>query len=158
MGLRLLAAAGFVVATAALAAEVAPASVGAGVGADPVALTQPALPGHRYRLPTLYVVNTGSVRTRYVPRIRRVPPFTNAARVPPSWVHFARGSVTLNPGEATMIALRLHVPRHARRGRYASDVLVTSAGSRSDGLTVGAGAAAALTFTVAARHPRAHRH
>lgn len=105
----------------------------------------------------LYIVNTGSVRTRYVPRVRRIPPFTSARRVPPSWVRFGRRSVTLDPGKSTLVAIRLRVPIHARLGRYASDVLVTSAGGRNDGLTIGAGAATALTFTVATRRPRHRR-
>jgi hypothetical protein len=134
--------------TALLLVDGAGASIGTGVGAAPIELDRPAVPGHRYALTPLYIRNTGTVRTRYVAQVRRVPPFTTARAVPRRRVRFAHRSVVLDPGAATTVALRLAVPRAARRGRYASDILVTSRGPGSGPVQIGAGAATALRFTV----------
>jgi hypothetical protein len=124
------------------------ASIGTGVGAAPIELDRPAVAGHRYTLMPLYIRNTGTVRTRYVAQVRRVPPFTTARAVPRRWVRFAHRSVVLAAGEATTIALRLVVPSDARRGRYASDILVTTRGPDTGPVQIGTGAATALKFTV----------
>ncbi len=58
----------------ALACPGAGASIGAGVGAAPLIVRGDAHPGDSYRAPDLYVVNTGSKRSAYTIRVKRMVP------------------------------------------------------------------------------------
>jgi hypothetical protein len=127
----------------------AAADVGAGVGASPIALASIAQPGDAYRLPALYVVNTGTVASSYSVRVQRLAP--HAGRdVPAAWVHFERNDFTLEPKAWASVPITLVVPAAAARGNYGSDLLVGTTAPRrpGGGAVLGAQAATKLMFRV----------
>lgn len=143
-----------------LAAGAVPAlaSVGTGVQSGPVVLAKAAKPGRTYKLPGVYVTNTGTLRTRYRFSIQRLPPKDPRKRTAPArWVAFRHRSMVLDPGQGKVMPMTLKVPKGARAAKYASDVVVTSVprGSAFGGTSVGVASATALEFTVAAAKRKA---
>jgi hypothetical protein len=126
----------------------AAASVGTGVGASPIILAQRALPGHAYRLPGLYVLNTGTVASRYHVRVQRLTP-GGQNTLPGRWVTLAQNDFLLRPRHSTMVAFTIRVPNHALAGPYLSDLVASTVSARHPGSTaVGAAAATKLGLTV----------
>jgi hypothetical protein len=125
------------------------ASVGAGVGASPIVLTSVARPGHTYRLPSLYVINTGTVASVYRVRVDRLTPGPELA-VPPDWIHFDLNDFLLEPRQTASVPITLNVPANAAPGSYVSDLVAGTVPERAPGSTtaVGAQAATKLMFHV----------
>ena len=61
------------------------ASVGTGVGASPIVLSELAQPGHSYTLPQLYVFNTGTEASQYRVHVSRLEEGAQHD-VPSGWV------------------------------------------------------------------------
>jgi hypothetical protein len=133
---------------AGLAPRIASASIGTGVGADPLVLAGTAVPGHSYELPRLYLVNTGTETSRYALAVTRID--HGAQRdVPAGWVVLPAAPVTLGAKNTTYVPLTLRVPADAPLGDYMTDVVAgTMAHAGGAGAAVGAKAAAQLLFTV----------
>jgi hypothetical protein len=126
----------------------ASASVGAGVGASPITLRVPAQPGQHYHLPGLYVVNTGSKASVYDIDVEELAP-GQGRPVPPSWIHFATNHFQLAPNGAASVPITLDVPPGASGGRYASDLVASTAAPRDNaGAVAGVRAATQLVFSV----------
>jgi hypothetical protein len=124
------------------------ASVGTGVGANPITLADPAQPGHSYALPRLYVVNTGTETSRYSVRVVRIEQGRQHA-VPSSWVAVPGDALVLDPKAAVFVPLTLNVPAGAAGGDYMSDLVAgTVAPGATSGASLGAQAATRLLFTV----------
>jgi hypothetical protein len=118
------------------------------VGASPITLPQTALPGHAYKLPGLYVLNTGTVTSRYHVRVQRLSP-GRAQTLPASWVTFAANDFTLPPHYHATVRFTITVPRNAAAGHYLSDLVAsTSSLRRSGGTSLGAAAATKLGVSV----------
>jgi hypothetical protein len=135
---------------AVLSASAAQASIGVGVQADPVRLTAPAHPGASYKLPSLYVVNTGSEPESVTVTVKHLSQGPGQT-IPGSWVHATVPSGQLQPKQQVLIPLELNTPGDARTGGYRSDIVVTGTdGSTSQGQGVQFGAAAStdLEFTI----------
>jgi len=128
-------------------ASTADASLGTGVGANPLVLSQPAQPGRSYALPALYVVNTGTQRSDYAVRVLRLQRGSQHD-VPSAWVHVARPVVGLDAGKSTSVPLTLSVPSGAAPGAYMSDVVAGTVTAGHTGAELGAQAATQLLFTV----------
>jgi hypothetical protein len=123
-------------------------SVGTGVGASPILLAQRALPGHAYKLPGLYVLNTGTVASRYHVRLERLSS-GHQKTLPAAWVRFARNDFLLRPHHSATIAFTIHLPGNAPAGPYLSDLVASTTSARHPGATaVGAAAATNLGLTV----------
>jgi hypothetical protein len=121
---------------------------GAGVGANPIVLSAVATAGNAYQLPSLYVVNTGTVPSHYRLKVEQLAPRRGRA-VPASWISFDRNDFLLTPKESTSVKLTLTVPADAAAGKYVSDVVAgTEAGTRVSGAVAAAQAATKLMFTV----------
>ncbi len=140
------------VSAAALALLAVPAaahgSIGAGVGTHPLQLSSQAEPGHRYRLPSLYVVNTGSQGSDYLVRVERLGD-KPGRDVPAAWIRFARTRVRLAPNKSALIPVILVVPSGAAHGSYRSNVVVgTSTPRLARGAALGAAAATEVIFRV----------
>jgi hypothetical protein len=121
---------------------------GAGVGANPIVLAEVASAGNTYQLPSLYVVNTGTVPSHYRVKVEQFAP-RRGLFVPPSWITFDRNGFLLMPKESTSVKLTLAVPSDAATGKYVSDVVAgTEAATRFSGAVAGAQAATKLMFTV----------
>ena len=134
----------------ALAPAAAGADIGTGVGASPITLDRPAVAGQAYTLPSLYVVNTGSEASYYAVRVERLSK-GSASPVPSGWIAFGKNDFPLAPKAFTQVPLRLAVPANAAIGSYLTNLVVTTvAPGQKGGVALGAGAAATLTFSVAA--------
>jgi hypothetical protein len=128
--------------------------IGAGVGANPIVLSDPARAGSVYALPSLYVVNTGSITATYRITLQRLP-HQRGLDVPKSWVQIAPTEVRLAPGRSILVGLKLSVPKQATNGRYGSGLVATAVlGEAGKSVATGAAAATDLRFTVMGRlHP-----
>jgi hypothetical protein len=127
---------------------IASASVGTGVGASPIVLPQRALPGHAYKLPGLYVLNTGTVASRYQVRVERLTP-GGQKTLPAGWVTLAQNDFLLLPRHSATVAFTIRVPNSAAAGAYLSDLVASTTSARRPGATaVGAAAATKLGMTV----------
>jgi len=125
----------------------ASADIGVGVGANPITLAIQALPGHRYDLPPLYVVNTGNERSLLEVNVQ--PPHVAGDQpVPPSWVAFGRNSFSLEAKASATIPLSLSVPADASGGPYRADLVVHVGQPNAAGAALGVGAIANLSFSV----------
>jgi hypothetical protein len=138
-----------------------PASVGVGIGAEPVCLGTVAQPGHSYPLGNVYVVNTGSGGESVT--LRAEAPFNGlkGQHFPPSWVSAAypellgvigQDHLSLTAGGSAYVPLTLAVPAGARPGGYAADLVAGTVSAPSPGgggqAVFGAGAETNLEFTV----------
>jgi hypothetical protein len=123
-------------------------SIGTGVGATPLQLQVAAKPGHRYRFPSLYVVNTGSQTSEYAVRVQQLG--TRPGKdVPASWLRLGRTRLRLRPHKSAVIPVRLLLPRNVPGGHYRTDLVVgTSTRRPGHGAALGAAAADELSFTV----------
>lgn len=127
---------------------IADASVGTGIGVNPIRLASRAEPGNSYRLPSLYVVNTGTQAADYLVKVKRLKQGPGRD-VPPAWVRFAHTRLRLQPRKTAIIPVRLIVPKQAAHGDYRSNVVVsTYTPRRSGGASLGAAAADELSFTI----------
>jgi hypothetical protein len=125
------------------------ATVGTGVGASPITLAEPAQPGHSYRLPALYVINTGTESSYYMVRVQAIGQSQGKA-VPASWIQFGRNHFQLQPKQALAVPITLAVPGNATTGTYRSYLAAgTVPASPTSGVAFGAAAATRLEFTVA---------
>jgi hypothetical protein len=125
-------------------------SVGAGIQVGPVRLAHVALPGHAYRLPAVWVANTGSGTETITARLDALPSSGHTRRriIPPSWVH-ATSPIRLAPSAGGWLHLILKVPSGARPGWYYSDIAAEEqAGPAAGGLSFGGGGATLLFLRV----------
>jgi hypothetical protein len=141
-----------VLGSAVLAAPLrAGASVGTGVGADPIVLAETAHAGQSYTLPALYLVNTGTETSQYAVRVLRLDQ-GKQRNVPASWIVVPTRPISLAPKAATNVPLTLDVPADAAAGDYMTDVVAgtVAAAGGSAGASVGTQAATQLHFSVGA--------
>jgi hypothetical protein len=143
----------------------APASVGVGIGGNPVCLGVVAQPSHSYSLGNVYVTDTGSGSEAV--SLHAETPFNGlkGLHFPESWVTFGypkllgiigQSSVNLNPGTgpgtAADVPATLNVAPDAKPGEYAADLVAGTVASPSPGgggqAVFGAGAETNLLFTV----------
>jgi hypothetical protein len=132
-------------------APAANASVGVGIQANPVLLTGSAHPGGSYRLPPLYVVNTGSQAETLSLRVERLQAQAKGAdAVPRSWIQNSwSASSSISASQSVNIPLELVVPANARPGDYSSDIVVTGSTLAGSGdVRFGAAAATGLQFRI----------
>jgi hypothetical protein len=135
------------IATLALA-PAATASLGTGVTASPVALARPAAPGRAYTLPSLYVVNTGTVRSRYHVRVQRLSP-GGERTLPANWVTLHLNDFVLAPHKSATVPGWDGLAADAAAGPYVSNLVAsTTTTRRAGGTALGAAAATKLELTV----------
>jgi hypothetical protein len=107
---------------------------------------QPLSRGGVYTLPVLGVRNPGNETTHY----RMGLAYVNGQaeqRVPEGWLRFSQGEFALAPGSNQAVAATIKVPIGATPGDY-SALLQAAIVPAGGGTTVGAAAAARLTFVV----------
>lgn len=148
------------------AAQAATASAGAGAGGDFCVVT-PVSPGSALTR-NLTVTNVGTSPETITISVAPAPApaplhpplsrFTKAAVTPPlAWITPATSSVTLGPGESTVVPVTLNIPGDARPGDYQAWVQATAAGqtvgSSGGSATLGGGSAVTAQFAVNATPP-----
>jgi hypothetical protein len=126
----------------------ADASVGVGVQGVPVRLAGAARAGSHYRLPSVYVVNTGTQTEAISVKVERLSPGSGRV-VPASWVKVLGPTPRLRAHEAGHLALELLVPSGAVSGACMSDVVVDGSAAITVGRTnLGVAAATKIEFAV----------
>lgn len=133
---------------AALLVSAAPVLAGKAVSIDvgTIAVRELLVPGGEYRLPTFGVRNPGTETTSYVIAVSYVDG-QEALRPPASWFTFSPSSFSLDVGASRPVEARLTIPTDAEPGDYAA-LIGPQIVAEGTGASVGAGAAAKLSFTV----------
>jgi hypothetical protein len=127
----------------------APATADQGVSIDlgSVALDEPLVQGTIYRLPEMTVSNPGDESATYLMEVRAVTGQTNIP-LDMSWFSFDPERFDLGPDASQVVTISVKVPEGAAPGAYSGLVAVNVAAA-PEGVSVGAAAAAKLSFEVA---------
>jgi hypothetical protein len=143
---RLVPVAALAVAGALLSGAPAAADRGVSIDVGRVAVTQKLLPGGGYRLPAFGVRNPGDEAASYRMVISGIT--GQAGKQPPAeWFRFTPATFSLAPGTTRAVTARIDLPAGADPGDYEALVGAQLVSERG-GATVGAEAAARLSFTV----------
>ncbi|MCX6783683.1 MAG: hypothetical protein NT141_01235 [candidate division WWE3 bacterium] len=89
--------------------SVSSASVGAGVGAGEIIVTQKLLPGGVYLLPAWPILNTGDTAGTYK---------LLAEGFDPKWISFTENNIKLAPNEQKLVKVYVNLPLLAAEGVY----------------------------------------
>jgi hypothetical protein len=133
---------------AALLVSAAPVFGGKAVSIDvgTISVRERLVPGGEYRLPTFGVRNPGTEPTAYVIAVSYVDG-QEALRPPAEWFTFSPDSFSLEVGASRPVEARLTIPGDAEPGEYQA-LIGPQIVSDGTGASVGAGAAARLSFSV----------
>ena len=133
---------------AALVTSAAPVDAGEAVSIDvgTIAVREQLVPGGEYRLPTFGVRNPGTESTSYEITVSYVDG-QETLRPPKEWFTFEPATLSLGVNESRPVTTTLEIPADAEPGEYSALIGPQIVGEGT-GATVGAGAAARLTFTV----------
>jgi hypothetical protein len=102
--------------------------------------------GGEYQLPAVGVRNPGTEVTRYRMGVAYIDD-QDGRRPPESWFAFSPAELELAPGETKPVKVELQVPTGARPDDYEA-LIQAEIAAEGEGTTVGAAAAARLSFTV----------
>jgi hypothetical protein len=124
------------------------AQLGVGVTPGIIRVDDPLLPGGRYNLPSLQVINTGNVSTDY-----GVEPASEAEQEelqpPADFIVLSPTSFHLEPGASQIVSLSLDIPLKAKPGDYLTYIEAHPVATGGGGGTqIGIVAATKLYFTV----------
>ena len=133
---------------AALLVSAAPVLAGKAVSIDvgAISVREKLVPGGEYRLPTFGVRNPGTESTSYVIAVSYIDG-QDALRPPAEWFTFSPNTFSLEVGTSRPVEARLTIPSNAEPGTYEA-LIGPQIASSGTGASVGAGAAARLSFTV----------
>lgn len=121
-----------------------------GVGIMPgiIRVDEPLLPGGRYNLPSLQVINTGNVSSDYGVELASMAE-QEELQPPADFIVLSPTSFHLEPGANQVVSLSLEIPLKAKPGDYLAYIeahpVATGAGG---GMQIGVAAATKLYFTV----------
>lgn len=93
------------------------ARVGVGIGTGKIEITEILIPGKKYDIPQLTVINTGDeifdygVGISYHEKQPEMMP-------PESWFLFSPATFTLEPGQSQAVSIELHIPIRVVPGNY----------------------------------------
>ena len=124
------------------------AQLGVGVTPAVIQVDEPLLPGGRYSLPSLQVLNTGNESSDYGVELASM---AEQEELQPSadFIILNPTSFHLEPGASQVVSLSLDIPLKAKPGNYLAYVeahpVATSGGG---GMQIGVAAATKLYFTV----------
>jgi hypothetical protein len=121
-----------------------------GVGIMPgiIRVDEPLLPGGRYNLPSVQVVNTGNESSDYGVELASMAE-QEELQPPADFIVLSPTSFHLEPGANQVVSLSLDIPLKAKPGNYLAYIeahpVATSGGG---GMQIGVAAATKLYFTV----------
>lgn len=133
--------------TAAVSALPAAANQGVSVNLGSIRIDEPLARGHDYRLPEMVVSNPGTSTSTYVMEVRAVKDQANLP-LEEDWFSMNPERFQLDAGASRAVSIALHVPEDAPTGTYGG-LVAASIVPATQGASVGAAAAAKLTFEVA---------
>jgi len=124
------------------------AQLGVGIMPGIIRVDEPLLPGGRYNLPSLQVINTGSEASDYEVELA-VMAEQEELQPPADFIIFSPTAFHLEPGANQVVSLSLDIPVKAKPGDYLAYVeahpVATGGGG---GMQIGVAAATKLYFTV----------
>ena len=124
------------------------AQTGVGIMPGIIRVDEPLLPGGRYNLPSLQVLNTGSEASDYGVELASMAE-QEELQPPDDFIILSPTSFHLEPGANQVISLSLDIPVKAKPGDYLAYIeahpVATGAGG---GMQIGVAAATKLYFTV----------
>lgn len=137
------------IAFVALPAHPSEAKTGVAVSLGRIEVERPLDKGRSYTLPSLSVINPGDETSSYRLGVNYIG--DQAQRKPPSrWFEFSDPQIQLPAGHSKPVTIRLRVPTSAEPGDYQALLEAELASEAVPGASVGAAAAARLTFRVKA--------
>ena len=127
-------------------APLASADAGVSIDLGAVDITPRLSRGGTYQLPSIGVRNPGTERSHYIMTVSYLQ--DQVERRPTlGWFDFSPSSFDLEPGETMPVSVELKIPTGAHPDRYRAMIEARIA-TPGEGVVVGAGAAARLTFSV----------
>lgn len=124
------------------------ADIGVGVGTGKIQVDEDLKPGIIYELPSLSVVNTGTVESDYEVEIsyhEKQPQL----RPDGDWFIFSPKTFHLKPGETQLVSIKLSLPLKTEPGDYFGYIEAHPFNKAQSGnTTIGVAAAAKLYFTI----------
>jgi len=124
------------------------AQLGVGIMPGAIQVDEPLLPGGRYNLPCVQVINTGNVSSDYGVELASMAE-QEQLQPPAEFIILSPISFHLEPGANQIVSLSLDIPLEAKPGDYLAYVeahpIATSGGG---GMQIGVAAATKLYFTV----------
>jgi len=124
------------------------AQLGVGIMPGIIQVDEPLLPGGRYDLPSLQVVNTGNVSSDYGVELASMAE-QEGLQPPADFIVLSPTSFHLEPGASQVVLLSLDIPVKAKPGDYLAYVEAhPTATSGGGGMQIGVAAATKLYFTV----------
>jgi len=143
-GARLLLA-GLAIAMALASPALAAASQGVRINIGRIDVNDRLVAGRTYHLPDLEVSNPGTEAAGYLMAASTVTGQTDGP-LDPAWVSFDPRTFSLDPGQSQRVAVAITIPKDTRTATYGGLLKAQIAPSGS-GVSVGAAAAARITFT-----------
>ena len=119
-----------------------------GVGIMPgiIRVDEPLLPGGRYNLPSLQVINTGNVSSDYGMELAFIAE-QEELQPPADFIVLSPTSFHLEPGANQVVSLSLDIPIRAKPGDYLAYIEAHPVAT-GGGMQIGVAAATKLYFTV----------
>jgi P pilus assembly chaperone PapD len=130
-----------------LAAGHVEAQAGVGIMPGIIRVDKPLLPGGRYNLTSLQVINTGSEPSQYEVELASVAE-QKELQPPAEFIILSPTSFYLEPGASQVISLSLDIPVKAKPGDYLAYIEAHPVATSQGGMTIGVAAANKLYFTV----------
>jgi hypothetical protein len=123
------------------------AQAGIGIAPGIIRVDEPVFPGMYYKLPSLQVVNTGTVAGQYEIVLA---PTANQEELQPdeSYISFNPKSFQLAPGASQSISLSLNLPARAKPGDYLAFIEAHPVPAAEGGTSIGIAVATKLYFTI----------
>ena len=126
------------------------AQVGVGIMPGIIRVDEPLLPGGRYNLPSLQVVNTGNESSDYGVELASMAE-QEELQPPAEFIILSPTSFHLEPGANQVVSLSLDIPLKAKPGDYLAYIEAhPTATSGGGGMQIGVAAATKVYFTVKA--------
>jgi len=122
------------------------AQVGVGIMPGTIRVDEPLLPGGRYNLPSVQVLNTGNVSSDYGVELASMAE-QEELQPPADFIVLSPTSFHLEPGANQVVSLSLDIPIRAKPGDYLAYIEAHPVAT-GGGMQIGVAAATKLYFTV----------
>ena len=122
------------------------AQVGVGIMPGIIRVDEPLLPGGRYSLPSMQVLNTGNVSSDYGVELAYMAE-QEELQPPADFIVLSPTSFHLKPGANQVVSLSLDIPLKAKPGDYLAYIEAHPVAT-GGGMQIGVAAATKLYFTV----------
>jgi len=123
------------------------AKTGVAISPGEIAVDQPLMPGGRYNIHTVQIINNGDQYSQYEVVLARMQT-QEELQIPDGYLDFSPQSFYLEPGQNQVVEVILDIPVNAVPGDYFGLIEGHPVASSSSGMSIGVAAATKLYFTV----------